>query len=69
MKEAFRRRPVDADEFKQQRAETEAEAERNRKRSGQSASFASLYGTKVRRVCLLGVDERTAWLPSYRHPA
>ena len=44
---AFRRRPVDSDEFKQQRAESEAEAERNRKRSGQSASFASLYGTKV----------------------
>ena len=49
---AFRRRPVDRDEFKQQRAESEAEAERNRKRSGQSASFASLYGTKVGRLWL-----------------
>ena len=45
---AFRRRPVDTAEFKQQRAESEAEAERNRQRAGQSASFASLYGTRVR---------------------
>jgi len=51
----FRRRPVDSDEFKQQRAESEAEAERNRKRSGQSASFASLYGTKVGRELGCGV--------------
>ncbi len=51
----FRRRPVDSDEFKQQRAESEAEAERNRKRSGQSASFASLYGTKVSRDSCCGM--------------
>ena len=44
---AFRRRTADTAEYRQQRAESEAEAERIRQRSGQSASFASLYGTRV----------------------